>query len=473
MSRVTAENVSGVVEEFRAAGLGGGAVNGHHEALCPRCDGVVKIASTTGGGVGYDCDKGCTRSQIADALHFRRTAAATDPAHLALAAVPDTAVEEPHPHLRRLDVAAMLTTPPEPVDWLVEGVVARGTLTMLAGREKQGKSLLALALAARVASGGGTLAGIPTHAGRVLVVDAENGEREIHRRLRSLGLASSEHVAVCEAAGLDLKRHLPELDAVLADVRPDLVILDSWRSLWTGDENDASEVSAVLDPLRNLLRRHDAGTVLIHHMGKGAGGYRGSTAAGASVENVLELARHDDDEDRRRRRLRNPSCRYEQEADERWLRIEADREQGLLLIGEADPYKPGPGGQQDTLRAELEDELGDAPRTVATLARAVGRDPRNRTVRVALEALATANVAEKVSGGWIGCRPEVSRGSRHFDTLPANDRPEPRTEGVAGVSPDTRFEPNGGQLCGDCGAALTAFAGRLYCHGCTTRGEAA
>src|SRR4051794_19688070 len=44
--------------------------------------------------------------------------------------------------LRRCDVKLMLTTEPEPVDWLIGGVVARGTLTLLAGREKEGKSLL-------------------------------------------------------------------------------------------------------------------------------------------------------------------------------------------------------------------------------------------------------------------------------------------------------------------------------------------
>ena len=28
------------------------------------------------------------------------------------------------------------------------------------------------------------------------------------------------------------------------------------------------EVTAVLDPLRNLVRRHNAGTILLHHSGK-------------------------------------------------------------------------------------------------------------------------------------------------------------------------------------------------------------
>jgi predicted ATP-dependent serine protease len=243
--------------------------------------------------------------------------------------------------LRRVDVARMLTSDPEPVDWIAEGIVARGTLTLLAGREKEGKSLLAMAIAARAASGGGTLAGIPVGPARTLIIDAENGERELHRRLRSSGLTGehADRIEVYETHAHDLRQHLLELERMLESHKPDLLILDSWRSLWGGDENDAGEVARVLDPLRNLIRQHNAGAVLVHHMRKG-GGYRGSSAIGASVENIIELARVEDDPERRRRRLRNVACRYEQEADERWLTIEADRERGMILLGETDPYVP-------------------------------------------------------------------------------------------------------------------------------------
>ncbi len=339
-------------------------------------------------------------------------------------------------HLHRLDVGAMLATEPEPVDWIVNGMVARGTLTMLAGREKQGKSLVALAVAATVANGGGRLAEVPAQAGRVLIVDAENGEREIHRRLKSLGLRSPGRLEVFEARGLNLVDHLDELDDVLDRYRPDLVVLDSWRSLWSGDENDAGAVAAVLDPLRNVLRNREAGSVLIHHKGKGPGGYRGSTAAGASVENVLELDRDDHDEDRRRRRLRNPSCRYAQEAADRWLRIEADPEHGRLLIEIAEPFKSASTGGQSELRREIEDELGNMPRALASIARAVGKDPKNRTVRKALDALAEDGIARKEATGWVRVSAGVSVPPGHPDTIAANGSVEPDSQGVRRVSAD-------------------------------------
>jgi KaiC/GvpD/RAD55 family RecA-like ATPase len=302
--------------------------------------------------------------------------------------------------LRRMDVAAMLRTDPEPVDWIAEGIVARGTLTLIAGREKEGKSLLAMAIAARAATGGGLLAGIDIRAARTLVVDAENGERELHRRLRSSGLAGehADRIEVYETHGHDLRQHLDELEAVLASHKPDLLILDSWRSLWGGDENDAGEVARVLDPLRNLIRQHNAGAVLIHHMRKN-GGYRGSSAIGASVESVVELARVEDDPERRRRRLRNTACRYEQEAEERWLCIEADRTRGLLLIDETDPYVPSIDRPRDEHRDQVLDLLGGIARSERNIAKASGL-PRTTVQRLLVD-LEAADLAERRADGWV------------------------------------------------------------------------
>ena len=301
--------------------------------------------------------------------------------------------------VRWLDVPGMLRTDPPPVDWIIEGVVARGTLTLLAGREKQGKSLMTLALAARVATGGGMLAGVRCNAGTVAVLDAENGEQLIHRRMRLLGLTAgaTDALHAAEVRGLDLARGLTHLDQALNRLKPDLLILDSWRSLWNGDENDAGQVAGVLDPLRNLIRRHNTAAVLIHHMSK-SGGYRGSTATGASVENVLELSRADDDPNPRRRRLRNAACRYEEEAPERWFTIENDR--GVLLLGECEAFVANRSGGGDAIRHDLLDALTDEPQPQGALARKVGRDKNDGTVRRKLQDLAKQGAAERTDDGW-------------------------------------------------------------------------
>jgi hypothetical protein len=177
------------------------------------------------------------------------------------------------------------------------------------------------------------------------------------------------------------------------------LVLDSWRSLWGGDENDSGEVARVLDPLRNMIRRYHVGAILIHHMRKG-GGYRGSSAIGASVENVIELSRHDEDPDRRRRRLRNPACRFEQEADDRWLRIEADRDRGLLLVDEADSFHPSAGAREDAGGALL--AVLREPTAWAAWARDAGLDPKHGTARRARDRLRDQGAIEQGTDGLWG-----------------------------------------------------------------------
>lgn len=240
------------------------------------------------------------------------------------------------PKLRMLDVERMVTTEPEPVPWLAEPVLVRGMVTMLAGREGQGKSMLALALGAAIGHGA-TVAGIKCEPGRVLVVDAENGEREAHRRVRALGVKSGA-LAYIEAEGFSLGADRAELEPILAEQAPDLLVLDSFRSLAPGmDENDSGAVEAVLGPLRSLARRHGCAVLLLAHAGKAGYEYRGSTAIGAAVELGFTMSREPaDPEGRSRRKLECWKCRVAPEPDGRWIALEA--REGRVFVGEADPF---------------------------------------------------------------------------------------------------------------------------------------
>lgn len=218
---------------------------------------------------------------------------------------------EPNEKLRPLDTYRLTTTEPPPLDWLAEGIFCRGKLTLFGGREKRGKSLVQLLLAVKMASGGGELAGIPVKPGRVLVADAENGEREIHRRLRAAGLAPehADRLTFVEARGFDLRYDLRQLIDLAAGVY-DLVLLDSFRALWRGDERDEAEIAAALDPLRQLAHDEQIAVGLTHHAQKAGDEYRGSTAIGASIEWAVMLDRAHDDPDKTRRRLVNPLARF-------------------------------------------------------------------------------------------------------------------------------------------------------------------
>jgi len=299
----------------------------------------------------------------------------------------------------------MLRTDPPPVPWLAEPVLAAGCVTLLAGREGQGKSLLALALATAIGHGA-VVAGIDCQPGSVLYVDAENGEREAHRRIRGLGVKDDSLVYV-EATGFSLKAHIGELVGLIDDHTPQLVVLDSMRSLAPGlDENDSGAVEAVLRPVVKVAQNRSLAVLLLHHAGKAEGTYRGSTAIGAAVELGFSLARvPEDPEGRTRRKLTCWKSRPAPEPEPMWVQIEP--RDGQILLGEAEPYEPA-ARRRDDLRDDVLGALSPAGRSQAEIARRVDRDPKDQTVRRILRDLERDGLALRSdSGAWCSASPAV------------------------------------------------------------------
>ena len=232
----------------------------------------------------------------------------------------------------------MVREKPPAVPWVVEGLVVRGMLTVVNGREGEGKSLLAMALAAGVATGQDE-GGLVCRPGCAVIVDAENGKAEIHRRVRTLELPD-RGVECFEAEGFDLRRDLPDLEAMLEGYRPDLLVLDSYRSLWGGEENDSREVSQVLDPLRNLIRRYDAGTLLSAPLWKG--NRRRTAARRRSVRAASwgsSWPANEGDPDPTRCYLGTWKCRPAERPPKRWMRLAVER--GRVYIEQSRPARGG------------------------------------------------------------------------------------------------------------------------------------
>jgi hypothetical protein len=336
------------------------------------------------------------------------------------------------PKLRVLDVEKMLATDPEPVPWLVEPLLARGMTTMLAGREGQGKSMLALAIGAALGHGTPFIAGLHCKQAKVLVVDAENGEREAHRRIKGLGVKPGQLVYV-EADGWHLKDGLAELLGLLDEHEPNVLMLDSFRSLWPGgDENDNAQVEAAIRPLVNAVRARGIGTMLLHHAGKVGGEYRGSTAIGAAVELGFTLRRHEGDPDARtRRELVCWKSRPAPEPPPRWLALEHDGER--VLLGEAEPFKAErPTPAADEVAAGILATLNGKPMSAAGIAKAIGRDKTDRTVRRVLEQLAEQGRVRRLPDGmWGG-----SHGSHDPRGCDYVTTPEAESDGLDDLSPE-------------------------------------
>lgn len=313
-----------------------------------------------------------------------------------------TQIQAPYgAELTRLDVPEMLRTDPRPVPWVIEGFAARGMLTMLAGREGGGKSMWSQAITDAVAAGESVAGMHVPQAGRVAIIDAENGREEIHRRVKALSMGGQlgidakapERISVYDAEGFDLLRHMGEIRDMLRLERPALFILDSFRSLWSGSEY-SRQVAATLNELRALLRRYDCAGVLLHHGVKSDRKMivRGSTMMLGCPEAIFFYAAIPGDPDPARRVIVCQKARGFANPGPRWVRI--GQEAGMLVVDEAEPYDPTETAEQ---RRPVRDRLlesvfwtvyaSEEPLRRSNIAVRLERDAKDRSVGRCLDQL--------------------------------------------------------------------------------------
>ena len=241
--------------------------------------------------------------------------------------------------LDQLDIRTMLETDPPEIEWLWEGYLARGTLNLLHGDAGLGKSLICLAIASSCTIGG-ELLNQPTRLADVAIIDAENSRDEIHRRIRTAYNRISNpkrlHYYRTDAAILGQRDKTAELFAwVKNQTSADLIILDSQRALWEGDEREQGEAGRMLRYLARIAELLNVCILIIHHDTK-AGEYSGSSDISAALTGSrLHLTRaskkdNADAEGWNERKLIHAKCRIGAEQPIEQFRIELAN--GIELI---------------------------------------------------------------------------------------------------------------------------------------------
>ena len=195
------------------------------------------------------------------------------------------------------------------IEWLWEGRIPLGTVSLIAGDPGDGKSTLIGALAATVSVGGfcPDNPSRPIEAGNVVILtNEENHADAVRPRLEKLG-ADLDRIRVVEmvrdAEGREtdfsLSRDIPNLEeAILKTGGANLVIIDPISSYIVGaDEHKNAEVRLIIDPLFKMAERHRLAVVLVAHLNKGGGTnvlYRisGSIAFSAAPRMVWFYSRH-------------------------------------------------------------------------------------------------------------------------------------------------------------------------------------
>lgn len=186
-------------------------------------------------------------------------------------------------------VHELLANPPEPKPMLIEGLLAQGEMMVLAAARASYKSWASMSLAMSLADGYGRW--LDTFAirkrCRVLVIHGEMDASAAYGRWKLLlgndtispnifDLYGAGRVIIARVRRQDgpetvetARAILPAgLEATVAEIRPDVIIIDPWAAFYGGAENSNDDADAVLNELGELARRHGLSVIATHHFSK-------------------------------------------------------------------------------------------------------------------------------------------------------------------------------------------------------------
>ena len=247
----------------------------------------------------------------------------------------------------------------EEIPWLWWGWLAKGSITLLIGIWKAGKSTL-LAWLLRGASGDGDIAG-DIFPFKALVV-SEESEVLWARRGEEIGICDHVHLLIRPFKGrptaTEWKRFIRQIEGWVKDGHYDAVLFDTWQSINPcDDENDAAKTMSALTPLQAITKA-GAAVLLVHHPRKTQGhqgtASRGSGALPGFVDIIAELRRYAPEGQQDARRKLNGLSRFDETPSEIVIEL---RDDGYHRVGST-----GEAKREDRM-AVVGKILGDEPKT--------------------------------------------------------------------------------------------------------------
>lgn len=190
------------------------------------------------------------------------------------------------------------------IHWLWNPFIAMGEFTILEGMEGLGKSWIACAIATAIAGG----CALPFHSGdpiipsNVLILSAEDSlSHTIKPRLELMGADQSRIFAIGDVFSLDSERDLIHFEAIIAEYKPKLIIIDPMFSYTGGkDLNNEHSSRPLARKLIAIAQKFECAIVGIRHIGKSKGNGEarsaglGSIAWRASARSVILVGQDPD-----------------------------------------------------------------------------------------------------------------------------------------------------------------------------------
>lgn len=184
----------------------------------------------------------------------------------------------------------LLSRPVVPVDYVLQGRLVAGSVSIVASKPKVGKSTLARNLALAVARGESFL-GWPVKQGAVLYLALEERCEDVATDFRAMGATGSEDIQIADAGTV------LDVVTILQDKKPVLLVVDPlFRLVRIQDGNSYAETYGALGPLIDAARETGTHILCLHHSSKAAKAESidapiGSTALAGAVSTLLVMLR--------------------------------------------------------------------------------------------------------------------------------------------------------------------------------------
>ncbi len=258
----------------------------------------------------------------------------------------------------------------ETIEWLWDGRIPRGKITVLDGDPGLGKSAFTTDLAARVTVGREYPDGTECEPGGVVLLNAEDGLADtIKPRLVAAGGDPSKVLALAEIPDerepehdrvLSMPEDLYVLEEGIERVGAVLVIIDPLMAFLGGDTNahKDQDVRRALARLKSLAERTGAAILLVRHLNKLQGGnplYRGGGSIGiiGAARMGMVIAADPNDPEERRRVLAGSKENIAERAPSLSFQIATSAVNGAARV----EWLGGSElGAKDLLKAPMEDE---------------------------------------------------------------------------------------------------------------------
>jgi hypothetical protein len=219
---------------------------------------------------------------------------------------PDPPKEAPKP-TKTIKIESWDTIQDEPVEWLIEGVIPKGSFTALYGPPGSFKSFIALDIAEAIATGRTWMGRPVKQTGAVLYLAGE-GFGGIGARIKACKL----HHQTEDGAPIYIVRHQLNLRSSAEDFNAlmmavvqlveqtgmefSLAIVDTLaRAFGGGNENSSEDMGAFITAMGKVQEFLNCALMVLHHSGKDAAkGLRGHSSLLGAVDTELELLRFDE-----------------------------------------------------------------------------------------------------------------------------------------------------------------------------------